>query len=252
MYLKNQPDTVPRVKAFEPNNPLFHDDATARLALEALRWPDGPVCPKTGCGAGGDDITELKRSHRDGLYRCKRCRGQFTVTVGTAFASSKVPLSKWMQAVHKVGFSENSPTLLDVQKTIGVTYKTMLHMWGRICTAVRTYKGYKKGFGTKVRAVIKDAQPKYAHAPKLTNYRIRKNRLMAAGRHPSQHTIEATGLLSAFGSKGTDNLERTERLLRLLIVTAPEPHRRARKKAAKRRRLKREGRPQRANGVTSA
>jgi transposase-like protein len=239
VYLKNQPDRVRRVKAFQPNNPLFHDDVTARLALEALRWPDGPVCPKIGCGADGDDITELKRSHRDGLYRCRRCRGQFTVTVGTAFASSKVPLSKWMQAIHKVGYSETPPTLLEVQKTIGVTYKTTLHMWSRICAAARTYKGYKKGFGTKVRAIMKEAQPEYAHAPKLTNYRMRKNRLMAAGRHPSQHAIEATGLLSSFGSKGTDNLERTERLLRLLIATNLKPHRAARKKAAKRNRSQR-------------
>lgn len=242
------------MRAFQPKNLIFHDDVTAREALEALRWPDGPVCPKIGCGAGGDTITKLggmKRSHRDGLYRCKSCRGQFTVTVGTAFASSKVPLSKWMQAVHKVGFSEKPPTLLEVQKTIGVTYKTMLHMWGRICTAARTYKGYKKGFGTKVRAVIKEAQPKYAHAPILTNYRLRKNKLMAAGKHPSQHTIKATGLLSSFGSTGTDNLERTERLLRLLIATNPKPHRAARKKASKRSRLKR-GMASATNGASSS
>jgi transposase-like protein len=230
------------------------------MALEALRWPDGPVCPKImrkvggiRCGASGPAIVKMecaKQLHRGGLYRCKQCRGQFTVTVGTAFESSKVPLSKWMQAVHKVGYSENPPTLIDVQKTIDVTYKTTLHIWGRICTALSNYNGYKKGFGTKVRAVIKKAQPQYADAPKLANYRPRKNKLLAAGKHPSQHTIEATGLLSSFArdSARTDNLERTERLLRLLVATDPKLHRSARKRAAQRSRLKREmvsgGRPQ--------
>jgi transposase-like protein len=232
------------VKTFQCTNPIFHDDEIARAALEALRWPDGPVCPNVDCGAGGAAVAKMggaKQSHRDGLYRCKSCRGQFTVTVGTALGSSKVPLSKWMQAVHKVGFSENPPTLLEIQKTIGVTYKTMLKMWGRICTALRAYKGYKKGFGTKVRAVIKEAQPKYAHAPKLFNYRARKNKLMAAGRHPSQHTVRATGLLSSFerDSARTDSLKRTERLLRILMATDPKRHRAGKRKASKSSRLNR-------------
>jgi transposase-like protein len=226
------------VKAFRSTNSIFHDDGIARAALEALRWPDGPVCPKASCRATGPAVAKMggvKRSHRDGLYRCRSCRGQFTVTVGTAFGSSKVPLSKWMQAVHEVGSSENPPTLLEIQKTIGVTYKTTLQIWGRICTALGTYKGYKKGFGTKVRAVIREAQPNYAHEPKRSGYWARKNKLMAAGRHPSQHTIKATGLLSSFerDSARTDNLERTERLLRILIATDPERHRAARRKASK-------------------
>jgi transposase-like protein len=233
------------VKAFQSIDPIFHDDDIARRALEALRWPDGPVCPNADCGAGGAAVAKMggaKQSHRDGLYRCKACRGQFTVTVGTAFASSKVPLSKWMQVIHMVGYSEKPPTLLEIQKKIGVSYKTTLQMWGRICTALQTYKGFKKGFGTKVRDIIRKAQPKYADAPKLAGYWARKNRLMAAGKHPSQHTVKATGLLSSFercSAGATDNLERTERLLRLLIAADPKPHRAARKKAAKRRRLKR-------------
>ena len=241
------------MKAFRSTNLIFHDAEAAREALEALPWPDGPVCPriisKVGgirCEARGAHVAKIegvKQSHREGLYRCKKCRGQFTVTVGTVFASSKVPLSKWMQAVHKVAYSERPPTLLEIQETIGVTYKTTLLMWERICTALRTYKGFKKGFGKKVRAVIKEAQPKYADAPKLYNYRPRKNRLLAAGKHPSQHTIEATGLLSSFERRSarTDNLERTERLLRLLVTANPKDWKSARRKAARRSLLKRAG-----------
>jgi hypothetical protein len=81
--------------------------------------------------------------------------------------------------------------------------------WGPRYFAARSV-GYKKGFGTKVRAVIKEAQPQYADGPKLFNNRARKNKLLVAKKHPSQHTIEATGLLSSFASANavTDNLER--------------------------------------------
>lgn len=155
--------------------------------------------------------------------------------MGTVFSSSKVPLRKWMQVVHKVGYSEKPPSLLQLQKMTGVSYKTILLMWSRICTALRTYKGYKKAFGTKARAIVKETQPKFIGAPPLTNYRPRKNKLMARGDHPSQHTIEITGLLQSFARGGahTDNLERTERLLRLLVTADPKRWKFARKKAAK-------------------
>jgi transposase-like protein len=237
------------VQPFRSPNLIFHDDGAAREALEALQWPDGPVCPRIirsvgslRCGATGPLVAKMggvKRSHRDGLYRCKSCRGQFTVTMGTVFASSKVPLSKWMQAVHMVGYRERPPSLLQMQKMTGVTYKTMLLMWGRICTALRTYKGYKKAFGTKARAIVKEAQPKFIGAPPLANYRPRKNKLMARGDHPSQHTIKVTGLLQSFakGAARTDKLERTERLLWLLVTADPKRWKFARKKAAKLSRL---------------
>jgi hypothetical protein len=91
------------------------------------------------------------------------------------------------------------------------------------------------------RPLCKEAQPQYADGPKLFNYRARKNKLLVAKKHPSQHTIEATGLLSSFASANavTESLDRTERLLRLLIATDPKRHRAAKRKAAKLSRLKR-------------
>ena len=70
-------------------------DAAARKHLEALRWPEGPVCPHCGsfnatAGSGG----------REGLYQCNNCREQFTVTVGTVFERSKVALNKWLLCNH--------------------------------------------------------------------------------------------------------------------------------------------------------
>ena len=80
------------------NNPVFKSEKKARQWLEARLWPDGPVCPH--CGSY-ENITKLKgKKHRDGLYQCNDtdCRDQFTVTVGTLFERSKIPVNKWLLA----------------------------------------------------------------------------------------------------------------------------------------------------------
>ena len=71
------------------SNPIYHDKDKARQHLESIRWPEGPICPH--CGVI-DNATEMQgKAHRPGLYKCKDCRKQFTVTVGTVFERSKVP-----------------------------------------------------------------------------------------------------------------------------------------------------------------
>src|ERR1700733_9847967 len=76
----------------------FSDENKAREYLEAIRWPDGPVCPHCGSVEG---VYRLEgRKHRPGLLKCKDCREQFSVTVGTVFERSKVPLTKWVLATH--------------------------------------------------------------------------------------------------------------------------------------------------------
>ena len=68
--------------------PRFRDDEAARARLEAIVWPNGPVCPH--CGEAGR-IYALKGARtRPGLRKCGACRKQFTVTVGTVFESSHV------------------------------------------------------------------------------------------------------------------------------------------------------------------
>src|SRR2546429_9981115 len=91
-------------RSWEPamkfTDPMFTDEAKAREALEAVRWPDGPICPHCGNSAQ-DRIAKVegeKRSHRKGLYYCNEGQGQFTVTVGTIFERGHVPLTKWRMA----------------------------------------------------------------------------------------------------------------------------------------------------------
>ena len=112
--------------------PFFHDEAEAYAKLEQVLWPEGPHCPR--CGSL-DRITPVKGG-RTGLYRCGPCKRQFTVTVGTVFESSHVPLNLWFQAVHLLCTSKKGFSAHQLHRTIGVTYKTAWFMEHRIRAAM--------------------------------------------------------------------------------------------------------------------
>ena len=115
--------------------PRFHDPAAAREYLESIRWPNGPVCPH--CGAF-DRITKLQgKSHRPGLYECGHCRDQFTVTVGTVFERSKISLDKWVFAATLMACSKKGISSKQIERMLGVTYKTAWFMTHRLREAMK-------------------------------------------------------------------------------------------------------------------
>lgn len=119
------------------DNPIFTDADKAREHLEAQRWPNGAICPHCG-NADPAKITGLKgKAHRPGLYQCAECREQFTVTVGTVFERSKIPLNKWMLAVHLMCASKKGMSAHQLHRMLGVTYKTAWFMAHRIREAMR-------------------------------------------------------------------------------------------------------------------
>lgn len=121
------------------DQPQYRDPEAARAHLEALRWPSGPVCPH--CGAV-DRITKLKgKSHRPGLYDCGHCRDQFTVTVGTVFERSKVSLDKWLFAAALMAASKKGVSSKQVERMVGVTYKTAWFMTHRLREAMKPESG---------------------------------------------------------------------------------------------------------------
>jgi transposase-like protein len=122
--------------ASDLQNPAFTDNDKAREALEAIRWPDGPYCPHCG-NADPDKIAKGDgKAARPGLYYCAACNGQFTVTVGTVMERSKVPLSKWLFAMHLMGASKKGMSVLQLQRMLGVTYKTAWFLCNRIREAM--------------------------------------------------------------------------------------------------------------------
>ena len=113
--------------------PRFANADAAREHLEALHWPNGPICPH----CGSDEAKRLNgKSHRPGLVQCNACREQFTITVGTVFERSKVPLHKWLLCNHLLVASKKGMSAHEIHRLLGVTYKTAWFMCHRIRLAM--------------------------------------------------------------------------------------------------------------------
>lgn len=125
--------------------PHFTDADKAREYLEALRWPNGPVCPH--CGVQGEHYALKGTAHRPGLWKCKDCRKQFSVTVGTVFERSKIPLNKWLLAVHLMCASKKAISSHQIHRMLGVTYKSAWFMTHRIREAMKPNGGGLLGSG---------------------------------------------------------------------------------------------------------
>jgi transposase-like protein len=119
---------------FDLTNPVFSDANKAREHLEALHWPNGPVCPKCG------ETERVKRlegkSTRPGVVMCNPCRKPFTVTVGTIFEDSKIPLNKWLLAFRLMAGSKKGISAHQLHRSLGITYKSAWFMAHRIREAM--------------------------------------------------------------------------------------------------------------------
>lgn len=124
-------------------NPIYNDDNKAREHLEALRWPDGAICPH--CGTVGNATLMKGKSTRAGLWKCKDCRKPFSVTVGTLFERSHIPLSKWLLAVHLLSSSKKGMSSHQLHRMLGVTYKTAWFMTHRIRESMKPRKSPPMG-----------------------------------------------------------------------------------------------------------
>src|SRR5258708_4713310 len=98
-------------------------DEAAREWFESIRWPNGPVCPHC-------DKTNIVRINghskdvRAGLLRCKDCRKQFTVSVGTIMERSHIPISLWADAIHRMCESKKGVSALQLSRELDTTYRT--------------------------------------------------------------------------------------------------------------------------------
>jgi transposase-like protein len=119
------------------NNPIFQDADKARDWLEAHLWEEGPICP--GCGTI-NSATAL--TTRTGWYQCNEsgCRKQFTVTVGTLFERSHIPLNKWLLAAFLLCASKKGISAHQMHRMIGVSYKSTWFMMHRLREAMRDGK----------------------------------------------------------------------------------------------------------------
>jgi transposase-like protein len=110
---------------------IYNNEDAARAHLQEQLWPSGPVCPH--CGSFNSTPLHGK-AHRKGLYQCNEaeCREQFSVTVGTVFERSKIPLHKWVLASHLFAASKKGMSSKQMERMLGVTYKTAWFMTMRL------------------------------------------------------------------------------------------------------------------------
>jgi transposase-like protein len=120
------------------SNPIFHDADKAREWLEARLWKDGVICAH--CGTVGEATLMRGKSHRPGLYQCNACREPFTVTVGTIYERSKVPLNKWLAATHLMMASKKGMSALEIGRLLGLSKKTAWFLCHRIRESLRDSK----------------------------------------------------------------------------------------------------------------
>jgi len=115
-------------------SPQFQDKEKARKYLENMRWPNGVACPHCGSLEAYklEAREESKKPVRNGVYKCKACRKQFTVTVGTIFEDSHIPLNKWLLAIYLLCSSKKGMSAHQLHRSLGVTYKSAWFMAHRI------------------------------------------------------------------------------------------------------------------------
>jgi transposase-like protein len=124
----------------------FATDEMCLAYLEAKRWPHGVRCPV----CGGKEISKINRKSksknvRAQLYQCleKSCKTQFSATSGTIFHDSHLPLGKWFMAIALLIDAKKGMSALQLQRHLGVNYRTAWYLAHRIREAMNEPGGLK-------------------------------------------------------------------------------------------------------------
>lgn len=109
----------------------FRSEDKCRQYMEDLRWPDGVRCPR----CGNDSVSHIEKRRQ---WECNEesCRYQFSVTAGTVFHDSHLPLWKWFLAIYLIGESRKGISAKQLQRTLGVSYKTAWYLGHRVRSAM--------------------------------------------------------------------------------------------------------------------
>lgn len=181
------------------SNPIFHDEEAARAHFEALRWPNGPVCPH--CGVV-DEAIELKgKAHRKGLYKCRACADQFTATIGTVYERSHIPLHKWLLATHLMCASKKGISAAQLHREMGFgSYRTAWFMAHRIREGMRVVDGGKLGGSGKIVEADETyyGKPATAHLVRTSGKPFLKRKVDKRAKRPIIALVERGGQVRGF------------------------------------------------------
>ena len=169
----------------------FGSEEQCRAVLERLRWPKGWVCP--ACGHRGRAWLAERR-----LYQCNRCKRQLSLTAGTIFHATKLPLTTWFLAIHLIVTAKNGISSIELGRRLGVKQTTAWSMKQKIMQVMHEREAKKS---LKGRVEIDDA---YLGGVRSGGKRGRgaagKTPLVAAVETIDRSAIDPSGVPSMFDS----------------------------------------------------
>jgi transposase-like protein len=125
----DEPKNLPRtlIEAIR----YFSDQDVCVKFVAQLRWPNGPECPR--CGSGEYSFLATRR-----VWKCKACKKQYSVKVGTIFEDSAISLDKWLAAMWLIANSKNGVSSHEMGRSLGITQKSAWFLLHRIRLAMQT------------------------------------------------------------------------------------------------------------------
>jgi transposase-like protein len=175
----------------------FADPDVALSFMVGLRWPNGVTCPR--CESKAHSFLSTRR-----IWKCKGCKKQFSVKVGTIFEDSPIGLDKWLPALWMVANCRNGVSSYELARALGVTQKSAWFMTHRIRLAMQTPSYGKIGGDVEVDETFIGGRFRNMHKSKRAK--------LAAGRG-QVGKIAVMGLLERHGEDGRHSVVRT-RILR--------------------------------------
>ena len=166
---------------------FFADPDNALNYLASKRWPHGVICPH--CDAAEPMFLKTRR-----IWKCRGCRKQFSIKVGTIFEDSAIPLGKWLTATWLISNCQNGVSSYELARDLGVTQKTAWFMLQRIRLALQDERGGKLSGEVEADETFIGG--------KARNIHVKKRRQKIHGRGPVDKAIVA-GVLERGGEVRT-------------------------------------------------
>jgi transposase-like protein len=109
----------------------FAKPGVALRYLAGMRWPNGPHCPRQGCGEMNPIFLETR-----GIWKCRGCRKQFSAKVGTIMEDSPLGLDKWLAAIWMIANCKNGISSYEIHRALGITQKSAWFVLHRVRLAM--------------------------------------------------------------------------------------------------------------------
>ena len=176
---------------YEQFDRAFPTDEACKAYIVAKRWPDGVRCAH--CNSADIGKLSVSKNGKRRVWNCKACKKQFTAKIGTIFADSPLPLSKWLPALWLVTNAKNGISSCEMARALKITQKSAWFMGHRIRTAIQRGGGIVRADG-----VFECDESYIGGKARNMHEHIRRERITSTG--PKGKTA-VMGLLARHGSK---------------------------------------------------